>query len=410
MKLRRRVLAALLFVLSRPARRRARVRIGITGSVGKTTTRILLGAALAGPNLRETSGNNNTPIGLCLGCLGLRAPRGGGLLAWAGLLFRAAGRCVVDCMQLHQKNLVFVAEMGVDRPGDAAGLLGVFRPSVMLFCPAAPVHIGAGQFAGLAEIMAEKAQFARHAQQVLLLGVNKIFEQHIRAAAPKSARLVLVAAPSARLVCTKSGLPATRVFLGAARPRGGRSAHTITADIPALLPPQVGAAAAAGAALARQFGGATPRQVARRFSALGGHFSGRGAVTQQNSITIWDHSYNASPRACAAVLAALPAAARAARALRRLAVLGPMEELGPKSPAHHARLAQLAAKHADVLVFIGPTRHPATRAFLAAAPAATHHFSSVSAAARALPALLKKGDFVLVKASRSAGLDGLLCK
>src|SRR5690606_14799855 len=89
------------------------------------------------------------------------------------------------------------------------------------------------------------------------------------------------------------------------------------------------------------------------------------------------------------------------------AVLGPMAELGAGGPAAHAEVgAHAAAVGVDGLVVVGDTAAPLARA-AAAAPArpVVIAVADADAAVAALRQHVRGGDVVLVKASRSAGLE-----
>jgi UDP-N-acetylmuramoyl-tripeptide--D-alanyl-D-alanine ligase len=86
---------------------------------------------------------------------------------------------------------------------------------------------------------------------------------------------------------------------------------------------------------------------------------------------------------------------------RLVAVLGEMAELGPEAAELHLEIAERASG-IDLVVGIGEL----ARLYLEHAESAW--FADVDAASDGLPALLLPGDVVLLKASRSVGLERLL--
>jgi UDP-N-acetylmuramoyl-tripeptide--D-alanyl-D-alanine ligase len=106
--------------------------------------------------------------------------------------------------------------------------------------------------------------------------------------------------------------------------------------------------------------------------------------------------YNANP---VSMRAALRHLAAAADGRRTVAVLGEMAELGPAGPGLHAEVGrEAAALGVDAIVAVGPL----SRAYGGA------WYADAAAAVGALPGVLRPGDAVLVKGSRSAGLEAVV--
>ncbi|MBX5447540.1 MAG: UDP-N-acetylmuramoyl-tripeptide--D-alanyl-D-alanine ligase [Acidothermus cellulolyticus] len=127
-------------------------------------------------------------------------------------------------------------------------------------------------------------------------------------------------------------------------------------------------------------------------------------TTRDDGVTVINDAYNANPESMTAALTALAAATAA----RRIAVLGPMAELGPAAPAAHAEVGETAARvGVDWLIVVGADATPiadgARRGGLAA-EAVTVVPDAAAATALLTPAL-RAGDVVVIKASRSYGLE-----
>jgi UDP-N-acetylmuramoyl-tripeptide--D-alanyl-D-alanine ligase len=107
-------------------------------------------------------------------------------------------------------------------------------------------------------------------------------------------------------------------------------------------------------------------------------------------------------RAALAALAGLSAT-------RRVAVLGGMAELGPDAPAEHERLGRdAAAAGVDLIVAVGADAVGIAEGAVAAGRRAGEesvHVPDRAAARELLSEVLRPGDVVLVKASRSYGLE-----
>jgi UDP-N-acetylmuramoyl-tripeptide--D-alanyl-D-alanine ligase len=171
------------------------------------------------------------------------------------------------------------------------------------------------------------------------------------------------------------------------------------------------ALSAAGAALAV---GMTPADVAAALSAAEPRSRWRMEVDRRpDGVTVVNDAYNANPESMRAALAALAGMAGE----RRIAVLGGMAELGPGAAEEHERLGRDAiAAGVDLLVAVGPDAVGIAHGAIAAGRARVEsvHVPDRAAARELLSERLRPGDVVLVKASRSYGLEllaaDLLCE
>jgi UDP-N-acetylmuramoyl-tripeptide--D-alanyl-D-alanine ligase len=162
------------------------------------------------------------------------------------------------------------------------------------------------------------------------------------------------------------------------------------------------ALSAAGAALAA---GMAPADVATALSAAVPRSRWRMEVGRRpDGVTVVNDAYNANPesmRAALAALAGLPGT-------RRIAVLGAMAELGPGAAAEHERLGRdAAASGADLIVAVGADAVGIATGARAAGLTGegSVHVPDRAAARALLSEVLRPGDVVLVKASRSYGLE-----
>ena len=115
--------------------------------------------------------------------------------------------------------------------------------------------------------------------------------------------------------------------------------------------------------------------------------------------TVVNDAYNANPQSVEAALRTIIEMPHR----RAIAVLGPMAELGPVCEAEHARIGALAqALGIDDLIVVGPDH-----GYVLGAPGLVRNVADSGEAADTLHAVVEPGDVVLVKASRSAGLERL---
>ena len=368
---------AALEALGRASRLRSRAMIfGVTGSVGKTSTKEALFAALdrnrPGKVHRSVkSYNNHTGVPLSLA----RMPR---------------------------DTEFAVLEMGMNNAGELRALVAQVRPHVALITAIAAAHIeNLGSEEAIADAKAEIFQ-----------GLEPNGIAIVPNDTPHRDRLVKAARRRADRIITFGGGDADVHAIHAVVAEGGgslisasllereltftisqRGEHWVSNSLAVLAAVEaIGAdVALAGLALAD----------------LGG-LKGRGErhVIQfdDGKVLLIDESYNANPASMAATLKSLGAERDVAR---RIAVLGPMRELGEHSKSLHAGLAPaVRGAGVDRLILIGPEMTSLADALGGAIEIA--RADSVEGAIDELLSTLRAGDAVLVKASNSVGLARLV--
>lgn len=368
---------AALQALGRASRERSRATIfGVTGSVGKTSTKEALYAALErnrpGRAHRSVkSYNNHTGVPLSLS----RMPR-------------------------DTEFAVF--EMGMNNAGEIAALTRQVRPHVTLITAIAPAHIeNLGSEEAIADAKAEIFQ-GLEPDGVAILPNDT----------PHRDRLVKAARRHADRIITFGGGDADVHAIHAVTAEGGgslisaallereltftisqRGEHWVSNSLAVLAAVEaVGAdVAVAGLALA-DMGGLKGRGERHMIGLDGGE------------VLLIDESYNANPASMAATLKSLGAERDVAR---RIAVLGPMRELGEHSAELHANLAPAVLDaHVDELILIGDEMRPLAEQVVG--KLGLDLARDVEDATNTLLRMLHPGDAVLVKASNSVGLAKLV--
>jgi UDP-N-acetylmuramoyl-tripeptide--D-alanyl-D-alanine ligase len=117
----------------------------------------------------------------------------------------------------------------------------------------------------------------------------------------------------------------------------------------------------------------------------------------EGGVLLLNDCYNANPLSMRAALANL--AGRAGQR-RRIAVLGEMAELGPGAPDYHREVGRLAAELGVEVIGVGPL----------ARDYGGRSVANADDAAAAVAEVLRPGDVVLVKGSRSVGLEAVAAK
>lgn len=150
--------------------------------------------------------------------------------------------------------------------------------------------------------------------------------------------------------------------------------------------------------------GVEPVLIRERLS-LFRNMSGRQEIYERDGFTIINDCYNAGPESMAAALRVL-----GKKKGRRVAVLGDMLELGDSAWAEHYRIGRIAAENADLILAFGPN---AGRVIAGAVTGGkpeslTLAFDSRDEMTAALRRMAKPGDVLLFKGSRGMHLELVL--
>lgn len=355
--------------LGRDNRRRSgATTIAITGSVGKTTSKEWLAAALA-TSLRT-----------------VKAPHS----------YNNAVGVPLTLLQATADTEAIVCELGTNNPGEIEALARLAEPDVALL-----TAIGAGHLKGLgsvAGVAAEKSSLFRHLRRggqgfangndprvvaaAELLAWEGIELQLTGARGDSCLRGEIVARQGSRCELQIDGL-------------GTRTAELFSPRLLDNLLLVLAAARSLGIPLEHAFEAACAAELP----------GGRQRIEHLRGLRLIDDAYNANPLSMQAALEAL-----AGYPARRVACLGDMLELGADSLRFHRLLGQqAAAAQLDKLLCVGQFADEVA----AGAREGGLSASRVCVVARpqleeALLASLRPGDTVLLKASRRLGLEQVL--
>jgi UDP-N-acetylmuramoyl-tripeptide--D-alanyl-D-alanine ligase len=327
--------------------------IGVTGSTGKTSTKDIL-AALMRPHRRTHASreNLNTEVGLPLSIL-----------------------------EAEPGTEVLVLEMAMRGEGQIAELTAIAKPDVGVIVNVGPVHLELlGTVERVAAAKAELIRDLRPGAACVIPASEPLLEPHRRDD-----------------LDTITFGPGGDVQLLAMDDRGRAELEArgrpIALELPYREPHNLLNTLAAVAAA--QAIDVTPTgRVEVAFSPLRGQ-----ELDLPGGVTVVNDCYNANPMSMRAALDHLAAAP----ARRRIAVLGHMAELGADARRYHADVAAHAVRAGvDVLVAVGE----GARAYLDAFRGGEcHRVETPEEAGALLERIARPGDRVLVKGSRSAGLE-----
>src|SRR5512138_1650261 len=364
---------AALQQIARYWRRKLDLRVvGITGSVGKSTTKEMVAEVLSTRyRTLKSPGNLNNEIGLPLTMLRL------------GPGYERA-----------------VLEMGFYVPGEIAFLCDIALPQVGVVTNVGTVHAErAGSQEAIARGKAELVQSLPPAPDGT--AVLNFDDPYVRKMEEKTKARVFFYGLS-----PESNLWADQVEglgLDGIRFRLHYQKETLHVHLP-----MIGRHSAETALRAAAVGLVEGMNWQEILNGLGqGHAQLRlVAVRSQSGALILDDTYNASPESMMASLNLLSEV----EAQRRIAVLGDMLELGPYERQGHEMVGLRAAQVADLLVTLGPRAHVIAEAARRAGmkPSSIVEFEEAKEAVEWLRANLAADDAALIKGSHGLRMDRII--
>ena len=328
--------------------------LGVTGSVGKTTVKDITRALLPG-QVHANSENLNTEIGLPL-----------------------------TILEAVPGTETLVLEMAMRGAGQIAELAAIAEPNVAVITNVGPVHVELlGSVAAIAAAKAEVLTALPEDGTAIVPADPGPLEPHLQ-----HAPTLLRFGPGGDVEAVEHTVSEGVTEALVATPAGSARFHFPFTEAHNLS--NALAAIAAGVALGAPLGEMADRAANIGFSRFRGE-----RIDLGEGIVLVNDCYNANPVSMRAALDHLVTLDGA----RRIAVLGEMAELGPGASGFHAEIGEHArAVGADLVIGVGEPARDYQPDELVGAP---------EEAAELLAALLESGDVVLVKGSRSAGLEAV---
>ncbi|MFJ3583951.1 UDP-N-acetylmuramoyl-tripeptide--D-alanyl-D-alanine ligase [Streptomyces sp. NPDC090127] len=354
--------------------------VALTGSAGKTSTKDLIAQVLQhhAPTV-WTPGSLNNEIGLPL-----------------------------TALRASDETQHLVLEMGARGIGHIRYLTGLTPPRIGLVLNVGSAHIG--EFGGREQIAQAKGELVESLPPADQGGVAVLNADDplVRAMAERTRARVTLFGESDEAVVRAENVRLTT----AGQPSFKLHTPTGCSDVTLRLYGEHHVSNALAAAAVAHELGMSVEEIATALSEAGTLSRWRMEVTERpDGVTIVNDAYNANPESMRAALRALAAMGRAAQAQggRTWAVLGKMAELGDASLAEHDAVGRLAVRlNVSKLVAVGDRE--ASWLQLGAYNEGSWgeesvHVSDAQAAVDLLRSELRPGDVVLVKASRSVGLE-----
>ena len=343
--------------------------VGITGSVGKTSTKEMIAAVLSQKYCTlKTQGNFNNELGLPL------------------TVFR-----------LRDEHEMAVLEMGISDFGEMHRLAKIARPDTCVITNIGLCHL---EFLksrdGILKAKTEIFDFLKPEGHVILNGDD---DKLVTVEEVKGIKPVFFG------IENHSGIWADEI-----KPEGLKGIscciHTEKGSFSVLVPipgHHMVYNALAGTAVGLTYG-LSLEEIKAGIESLQ-PVSGRFHIIETGKYTVVDDCYNANPVSMKASLDVLTDAIG-----RKVAILGDMGELGEDEVEMHREVGVYAAsRNLDLLLCVGELSQYMAEAAKHAAPAKTIlHFATKEEMLKELPKILQEGDTVLVKASHFMGFEDVV--
>lgn len=378
--------------------------IGVTGSVGKTSTKKAINAILQDYYKIKPSYKVNSESGIPLNILGLKN-KNYTMIEWLSLAILAP----IKLLSNWEKFDLYTVEMGVDSPfppKNMGYLLSIIKPDIGVLTNARAVHSEAfdkltntidpeEREKEVASLIAKEKGKLIAALPSTGAAILNYDDTNIRNLAQKTAAKVLYFGKdknsTVRVISCKASLAGTKFELSYQQ-------QTLEFTLEGVvLPDYFGENLAAALAVAISL----DIPIHKASKSLQKNFkpprSRSSLIPGINNSYIIDSSYNASAESTVGALKLLQEVAPA----KKMALLGDMRELGQETKISHERVAKVAAEVCDKVVLIGPEMKSHALPIIEASKTPVFWFADHNLALIYLEKQLEKDTLLLVKGSQN---------
>ncbi len=335
-------------------------KVGVTGSVGKSTTKEMIACVLEGDyRVSKTPANFNNDLGMPMAIL-----------------------------SMAESTQVAVLEMGMSHFGEIAYLSRIARPDVAVIINVGTMHIeNLGSRQGILQAKLEILEGMSADSRLFLNADNDM----LRSWTPdrEVGWFGEDAGSNVRAVEIDQGPGFVRYTV-----RWAGEPFQVTLPLEGM---HYVADSLAAVSVGLHMGVA-PAQIVHRLANFR-TMEGRQEIYEANGFTIIKDCYNAGPESMEAALQVL-----GRRSGKRIAVLGDMLELGACAPDAHRSVGAIAAKNADLILAYGPLAHYVREG----ANGNCQIFDDRAVMANALRQLANSGDTLLFKGSHGMHMELVL--
>jgi len=382
--------------------------VGITGSVGKTSTKEAVYTVLASKfRVRRNIKNYNNEIGLPLTIIGSESV-GRSVIGWLTVFLKGV-KLIIFKDSKYPKILVL--EMGVDKPGDMAYLNSIVKCKIGIATAIGSVHVE--NFGTIEKLYREKTELIKSINNSGWSILNYDDEKTRTMKSVSKAKIITYG------LSEKAGLRAHEIrfnFLDKNKKELQGINFKLSyggSTVPVLLINMLGKSAVYSALAAAAAGISYNMDLADISQALLNYKAPKGRMNVIKGIkhtVIIDDSYNAEPKSAMAALGALKMLP-IAEERRKFAVLGDMLELGSYSEAGHREVGKYAVKCLiNKLILVGERArdigHGAEEAGMQRDD--IFHFDNSDSAGKFIQDRIRKGDLILVKGSQGMRMEKIV--
>jgi UDP-N-acetylmuramoyl-tripeptide--D-alanyl-D-alanine ligase len=382
--------------------------VGVTGSVGKTSTKEAIYTVLVAKfRVRKSEKNYNNEIGIPLTVLGIESG-GSSIVGWAIVIMRAIFISFFSSRKKYPEILVI--EMGADRPGDIRYLVNFLKPEIGVITTIGISHLE--YFKDRKQIAREKGNLVRvlNKEDLAVLNYDDLEVREMKEIV-KSKKILYGFSENA-------DVRASDIFFGYEKVPDnlGGEVDKIRgisfklsyegATMPVRLVRSIGRpqiySVLAAAAVGIHFGMNLLEisEAVKNFQPPVGRLNIIDGI--KNSIIIED-SYNAAPQSTLAALEVL----EKIKARRKIAALGNMLELGADTEIGHREIGKRVAEVAHILFAVGDKAQFIADEAVRSGLDKNNVFcyGSSSRAGKEIQRIIEEGDVILVKGSQGARME-----
>ncbi len=381
--------------------------IGITGSIGKTSTKEAVFAVLSKKNncLRRNVKNYNNEIGLPLTIIGAEA-QGRSVLGWLGVFIKA-----LLALAIKDKNYpkILILEMGVDHPGDMDYLNSIVKCQIGVVTFVGPVHLEF--FNTIDRVQKEKGKLIENLNRdgyAILNYDNEKSREIKNVSKVKTLTYGFDAKADIRAQEVIFSFDKNNVLQGTSFKLSYNGS-----SVPVFLPGVLGNSAVYSSLAAAAVGLTQSMNLIDVSQALRDYQPPRGRMNLVAGIKhtlIIDDTYNSSPQAAISALGVLKEILVKENA-KKIAVFGDMLELGEYSEEGHKEVGKYLAKlKINKLITVGERSRDIGRGAKEEGMSEDDifHFADTASAGKFLQEIMKEGDLVLIKGSQGMRMEKIV--